>query len=135
MKSTVDVYPIDFSHIGNNAAYVNVYSSSDKVPFDIKRVFTVTALEKCNRGAHAHKNCTQLLICIHGECTLTVRDGERVNRFLLNSPKNGILVPPSIWAEQEYNKDTILMVITDRPYEEDDYIRDYNEFLKWRRNT
>lgn len=109
-----------------------VYESGQHVPFDIRRVFTVSAKERDIRGDHAHKKCTQLLVCIAGKIRVTCDDGSVVTEYLLDSLGLGVLIPPGIWAKEEYMADdSVLMVMCDRGYEAEDYIRDYNDFKKF----
>lgn len=106
-----------------------VYEGGQHVPFDIRRVFTVSAREGDTRGDHAHKQCTQLLICVSGKIRVSCDDGSFVTQHLLDNMGAGLLVPPGIWAKEEYVTDSaVLMVLCDRHYEVDDYIRDYNDF-------
>jgi dTDP-4-dehydrorhamnose 3,5-epimerase-like enzyme len=84
------------------------------------------------RGNHAHKQCLQLLICVSGQIRVSCDDGSFVIHHLLDSMNCGLLVPPGIWAREEYMTDgAVLMVLCDRSYEEGDYIRDYNDFKKF----
>jgi dTDP-4-dehydrorhamnose 3,5-epimerase-like enzyme len=114
-----------------------IFSSPEDVPFPIRRVFVIKAKESVNRGAHAHKACTQLLICLQGRCVVTLDDGEKRERVTLDQPHKGLLIPPGIWAEQAYAAQSLLMVFADQPYDEADYIRDYEAFRTWTstRNT
>lgn len=106
-----------------------VYESGEKVPFDIRRVFTVSARAGDVRGDHAHRKCTQLLVCVSGKIDVTCDDGSTETRFTLDNMGVGVLVPPGVWAREEYVADgSVLMVLCDRGYEADDYIRDYDEF-------
>jgi dTDP-4-dehydrorhamnose 3,5-epimerase-like enzyme len=106
-----------------------VYEGGLHVPFGIKRIFTVTAREGDVRGDHAHKKCTQLLVCVSGPIRVTCDDGSVVIQHLLDNMSEGLLVPPGVWAKEEYLKsDAVLMVLCDRGYEADDYIRDYADF-------
>jgi dTDP-4-dehydrorhamnose 3,5-epimerase-like enzyme len=106
-----------------------VYESGKQVPFDIRRVFTVSAMAGDVRGNHAHRQCSQLLICTVGEIRVACDNGVEVSHHLLNGVDCGLLVPPGIWAREDYMTDgAVLMVLCDRIYEEDDYIRDYDEF-------
>ena len=106
-----------------------VYEGSQQVPFDIRRVFTVSAKAGDTRGDHAHKQCTQLLICVSGKIRVSCDDGSVVTQHLLDNMGVGLLVSPGIWAKEEYMTDgAVLMVLCDRGYEADDYIRDYNDF-------
>jgi len=105
------------------------YQAQQHVPFNIRRVFTVTACKDDVRGKHAHKQCTQLLICVSGRIRTGCDDGQTVTQFTLDDMSVGLLIPPGIWAEEEYLSDgAVLMVLCDRDYDADDYIRDYNEF-------
>ena len=89
-----------------------VYQGDKDVPFTIRRVFTVTAMSGDPRGDHAHKKCTQLLVCVTGEIRVTCDDGHTVNNYLLKSMSSGLLVPPGVWAKEEYLTDgAVLMVL------------------------
>lgn len=100
---------------------------------ELKRIFIVTAGENTLRGKHAHKSLTQLLLCVHGVCEVNCDDGKNKKKFLLNSPIKGLLIPPGIWAEQLYcEQETTLLVVCDDVYDESDYIRSYERFLKYR---
>jgi len=102
----------------------------EKVPFPIARVFTVLANRGNVRGRHAHYRCTQLLVCLSGAILVTCFDGMNTEKVVLESSGEGILIPPTIWTTQEYQKDnSVLMVFCDREYEPEDYIRDYQTFL------
>ena len=109
-----------------------VYESGKQIPFDIKRVFTVSAMSGSIRGDHAHKKCTQLLVCVAGKIRVTCDDGSNISHHLLDNMGSGLLISPGVWAKQEYLEDgAVLMVLCDRGYEEDDYIRQYSNFKKF----
>ena len=105
----------------------------EKVPFQVKRVFTVVnALGGSVRGQHAHKECNQLLCCVAGKVNLLCDDGTNKIEILLDSQGHSILIPNGIWAEQKYITDnSVLIVFCDRGYDESDYIREYSKFLAW----
>jgi dTDP-4-dehydrorhamnose 3,5-epimerase-like enzyme len=106
-----------------------VYECGSHVPFNIQRVFTISARAGDTRGEHAHKKCSQLLICVTGNIRVWCDNGSTLSQYDLNDMGMGLIVPPGIWAKQEYTTDNaVLMVLCDRNYEVDDYIRDYNEF-------
>jgi dTDP-4-dehydrorhamnose 3,5-epimerase-like enzyme len=109
---------------------------SDNIPFIVKRVFSVVnAKGGSKRGQHAHKKCNQLICCVAGEVNLICDDGNTPIEILLSSENEAVLVPCGIWAEQDYLKDnSVIMVFCDQPYDEKDYIRDYNEYLIWINN-
>ena len=99
----------------------------------IKRSFLVSCSEKTHRGKHAHKNLTQFLVCTTGKCKVVCDDGISKKEIILNSPNQLLKIPNQIWAEQFYQeKNTTLLVMCDDIYKEEDYIRDYNFFIKYR---
>lgn len=109
-----------------------VFESGIQLPFEIRRVFTVSALLGDLRGDHAHKECTQLLVCVSGQIRVTCDDGLLVTNHLLQSMCDGLLIPPGIWAREEYLTDgAVLMVLCDSKYDEAEYIRDYDNFKKF----
>lgn len=120
---------INFTKHEDRIGALCVYESGQQVPFDIRRVFSVSARAGDIRGDHAHKQCTQLLICVSGKIQVSCDNGSDVTQHLLDNMGVGLLVPPDIWAKEEYMTDgAVLMVLCDRGYEADDYIRDYNDF-------
>ena len=116
-----DVEEISFPQFDTQEASLLVYEGATTVPFSIQRMFTVKVNDACTRGFHAHKECSQLLVCLDGRCIVTVDDGSDRKEFVLDKPNVGLLIPPTIWAEQAYEANTILIGITDRQYEEADY--------------
>jgi len=105
-----------------------------EIPFPIGRIFYVYGVAAGDiRGEHAHRECHQMLVCLRGICEITVDDGTETRSFALDSPKQGLHVPPTLWATQRYgSRDTVLLVVTDQPYNEADYLRDYDAFLAFR---
>jgi len=125
----VDVIQIQFGKHAENNGALCVYESGQHVPFDIRRVFTVTARAGDIRGDHAHKQCSQLLVCVSGKIKVSCDNGASVTHHLLDNMAVGLLVPPGIWAREEYMEEgAVLMVLCDQGYEADDYIRDYSDF-------
>ena len=97
-----------------------------------KRVFFVTGKKGETRGNHAHKRHSQFMICIQGSCMLNFDNGFIKESILLDSKSKGVEVSPHIWGVQKYLQDnTTLMVLTDYQYDEEDYIRDYQEFKRF----
>ena len=109
---------------------------SDDLPFQIKRVFTVVnAQGTSKRGQHAHKKCNHLICCVAGEINLICDDGKTQAETFLSPKTKAVLVPCGIWAEQDYLKDnSVIIVFCDQSYDENDYIRDYDKFIKWKKN-
>lgn len=105
------------------------------VPFPINRVFYSYDIPGGeDRGAHAHKHCHQFLIAASGSFEVVLDDGINKRTVLLNRPFWGLHVPPGIWAsEQGFSSGSICLVLASEGYSEDDYIRNYDDFLEYRR--
>ena len=102
------------------------------LPFPPRRVFAVYGVpNESVRGAHAHRTCGQLLVCMSGEVSCVVDDGVARQELRLASPRVGLHIPPMIWSMQyRYAADAVVVVLAELPYDPDDYIRDYEEFLE-----
>ncbi len=101
------------------------------VPFAPKRYFLVHEVPSSEtRGAHAHRQCAQFLVCVTGACSVLVDDGNQRMEIRLDKPRLALYVPPMIWAVQyKYTSDAVLLVLASHAYDAADYIRDYDEFL------
>ena len=104
----------------------------NSMPFIPKRYFLVFDVpSKDVRGEHAHRECHQFLVCVKGSCSVVVDDGQNRAEFLLNRPNLGLHISPMVWAtEYKYSQDAVLLVLASDVYKADDYIRDYETFLK-----
>jgi dTDP-4-dehydrorhamnose 3,5-epimerase-like enzyme len=112
---------------------LTVFQENSHVPFSISRVFTVTALANSVRGQHAHKRCSQFMVCLYGSIEIICNDGFVKKRFLLDRSNLGLMMPPGIWAEEIYKKDhSILLVLCDYPYDESDYILSIQELKEFK---
>lgn len=102
-----------------------------EVPFAPARYFAVYDVPSLElRGEHAHKKCQQFLMCLHGSCRVLLDDGKRRYEVTLDRPDMGIFMPEMIWGTQyRYSADATLLVFASRPYEADDYLRTYDDFL------
>ncbi len=102
------------------------------IPFPIKRVFYIYGVDgSVSRGAHAHKDSNQILIAVSGNCEIYFDDGKEKEKIILDAPNKGILQENMIWGEMHhFSKDCVLMVLSDSFYDENDYIRDYDNFLQ-----
>ena len=103
-----------------------------EVPFDIRRFFFVYDVpSEESRGAHAHRECHQLLIALGGTVNVIVSDGSVSHEVVLDSPQLGLHVPPMIWGIQyKYSRDAILLVLASHEYDPEDYIRDFSTFVE-----
>lgn len=105
-----------------------------EVPFTPARYFTVFDVPSVElRGEHAHKQCQQFLMCLHGSCRVLLDDGDSRCEVTLDRPDMGVFMPAMIWGTQyRYSPDAVLLVFASRPYEAEDYLRTYDAFLSER---
>lgn len=103
------------------------------IPFEIKRVYYMYETgEGVRRGFHAHKSLEQILICIHGTCKILLDNGFEKKIVPLEKPYEGLYISNDMWREMyDFSPDAVLMVLASEIYKEEDYIRDYDEFLKF----
>lgn len=119
-------------HISDMRGNLTVGEFGRNVPFIPKRYFMVFAVPSVEtRGEHAHRECEQFLICVRGSCAVVADDGLNRQEFLLNKPDTGIYLPAMTWGIQyKYSEDAVLLVFASHFYDNNDYIRDYPEFLE-----
>ena len=105
---------------------------TEAIPFEPKRWFLVYDVPSREvRGEHAHRVCHQFLISVHGRVNVAVDDGKQRAEAVLDDPTAGIYIPPLVWGSQfRYDEDAVLLVLASHPYDPDDYIRDYDTFLR-----
>jgi UDP-2-acetamido-3-amino-2,3-dideoxy-glucuronate N-acetyltransferase len=104
----------------------------ESLPFLPKRFFLVFNVgEGQTRGGHAHKTVQQLLVCAKGSCLVSLDDGKTRDEIWLDRPELTLYLPPKIWATQsQFSSDAVLVVLASNVYDPDEYIKDYDEFLK-----
>jgi hypothetical protein len=122
---------IELPKIQNRAGNITPIHSQVDMPFDIKRVFYLYDIPGGeSRGAHAHKECHQFLIAASGSFDVMLDDGHNKRIVTLNRPFYGLHIPPGIWAsEGNFSSGAICLVLASHLYQEEDYIRGYQEFL------
>ena len=103
------------------------------IPFQVKRVYYMYDTDKdAVRGKHAHKALEQILICIHGSCKVKLDNGSEVKIVPLEKPYEGLYISNNMWREMyDFSPDAVLLVLASELYDETDYIRDYDQFLKF----
>jgi hypothetical protein len=127
---------IEFPKIGNEElGFLSIGEGNKHVPFDIQRIFwTYTTPEEIVRGRHAHYETEMILIAMSGRIIVNTEmpDGV-VNVFTLDKPNVGLFMPKLCWHTMQYLKNPVQVVIASSLYDEADYIRDYETFLKLRK--
>lgn len=136
MKPTTidDCKLIEIDQIGDRRGHISVVENNREVPFEVKRVFYLYDIPGGeSRGAHAHKACHQVLVAASGGFQVEVNDGKHKNIFSLNRPNQALHVPPGIWASEiNFTSGAICLVLASHVYDEQDYLRDYKDYLRYR---
>ena len=134
MKTILDVQLLKLPVIPFRAGNISPIENLKEIPFETKRVFYLYDIPGGeSRGAHAHRECWQFLIAASGSFEVLADDGSETRRFFLNRPYQGLLIPPGIWAsEMEFSSGSVCLVLASHTYSPEDYIRDYEDFLRYR---
>ena len=103
------------------------------IPFKIKRVYYMyDTVQGVTRGFHAHKSLQQILVCVHGSCKVRLDNGHEKKVVALEKPYEGLYIANNMWREMfDFSSDAVLMVFASELYDESEYIRDYDEFLRF----
>ncbi len=120
-----------FQQHGDERGQLIALEENKDIPFEIKRVYYMYDTgEGVVRGHHAHKSLEQILICIHGTCKILLDNGTEKKIVPLENPYEGLYISNDIWREMyDFSPDAVLLVLASDYYKEEDYIRDYEEFL------
>jgi len=131
-KTTVnDCKLIDIRRYTDSRGYLSVVENGIDIPFEIKRIYYLYMVPEVARGAHAHKALQQLLIATSGSVEVIMDDGQDKKSFNLNRPYQGLLVKPGIWRTlDDFSSGSVCLVLASEKYDADDYIREYEEFIK-----
>lgn len=128
--SVYDCSIIGLPRVNNRAGNLTSVHNKKELPFDIKRIFYLYDIPGGeSRGAHAHKECHQFLIAASGSFEVQLDDGIINKTVMLNQPYRGLHIPPGIWAsEVNFSSGAICLVLASQEYNENDYLRSYEEF-------
>lgn len=121
-------------HHSDRKGNLTVVENGATLPFDVKRVYYLYDVPGGeNRGSHAHKELSQLIIAASGSFTVTLDDGKCKRSFFLNRPYQGLYVKPGMWRDlEDFSSGAVCMVLASDVYKKEDYIRDYKEFSSYR---
>ncbi len=135
-KSVFDCSVIDLGKINFAEGNLTVVENASIFPFDVRRVFYLYDIAGGeSRGAHAHKKCHQFLIAASGSFEVALDDGTYKRQVFLNRPNIGLHIPPGVWASEiNFSSGAICLVLASHAYSESDYLRNYEEFIKFRNN-
>lgn len=133
--SVYDCTVIELSkHHSDRKGNISVVENSETIPFDCKRVYYLYDVPGGeSRGAHAHRDLSQLIVAASGSFRVTLDDGIVKRSFILNRPYQGLYVKPGIWRDlDDFSSGAVCMVLASDVYKKEDYIRDYQEFIQFR---
>lgn len=133
-RTTVfDCSVIELPRTQNRAGNITPITNGEQIPFSIARVFYIYDIPGGeDRGAHAHKECHQFLVAASGSFEVELDDGIVKRTVTLNRPYFGLHIPPGVWAaEKGFSSGAICLVLTSHKYQEDDYIRNYEDFKSY----
>ena len=124
---------IELTRIYDHRGNLSVVEQYKDVPFDIKRVYWVYDVPGGeSRGGHAHREISELIIAANGSFTVTLTNGKETKKFLLNHPYQGLLVGPGWWRTlDDFSSGSVCLVIASDYFNEEEYLRDYDEFLRF----
>ena len=123
---------VEFPPLGDDRGSLVALEGNKTVPFDIKRVYYIFGTQPgVARGFHAHKALKQVAVCVTGECRILLDNGIEKASVWLDSPTKGMVIREMVWREMhDFSPDCVLLVLASEHYDESDYIRDYESFLK-----
>lgn len=124
---------IDLPRILDPRGNLTVVEQLKEIPFEISRVYWVYDVPSGeHRGGHAHKHCREFIIAVSGSFTVTLDNTREKNSFLLNHPYQGLLVETGVWRTlEDFSSGAVCLVLAELPFDEEDYIRDYDEYRNY----
>lgn len=122
-------------HHSDRKGNLSVIENGVTLPFDVKRVYYLYDVPGGeSRGAHAHYELEQLIVAASGSFSVTLDDGNEKKKFFLNRPYQGLYVLPGMWRDlDDFSSGAICMVLASDVYKAEDYIRDYDAFISYRK--
>lgn len=128
----MEIIKYTFPPHGDERGQLVAIEALKDLPFEFKRVYYIyDTNDGVRRGFHAHYDLEQILICVSGSCKIHLDNGFETEEVLLDKPYEGLYIANNMWREMyDFTEGAVLLVIASRPYEESDYIRDYNDFIK-----
>lgn len=133
-SSVYECTVLPLSKIHNRAGNITIVESDTHLPFDVKRIYYLYDIPAGEyRGGHAHKELRQLIVAASGSFNVLLDDGTNKKIVTLNRPDMGLLIVPGIWRElMEFSSGAVCLVLASHGYDENDYLRKYNDFANYR---
>ena len=134
-SSIYNCHVLTLPKVHNRAGNITALNNSIDLPFDVNRVFYLYDIPGGElRGGHAHKELHQFIVAVSGSFDVTLDDGRNKKTVSLNRPYYGLHLIPGIWGElNNFSSGAICLVLASEKYNEKDYMRDYSEFINWKK--
>jgi len=131
-SSIYDCPIIQLNKIHNRAGNITIIEGEENIPFPIRRIYYLYDIPGGeSRGGHGHKELYQLIVAASGSFDVLLDDGQNKKIVKLNRPNYGLLIVPGIWRELfEFSSGSVCLVLASHTYNENDYLRDYDQFIK-----
>ena len=133
----MQIVKYEFKAHGDERGQLIALEEFREIPFHVKRIYYIFQTNAyVHRGFHAHRSLEQVLICVRGKCKVKLDDGCEQTIVPLDNPYEGLYVGNAIWREMfDFSSDAVLLVLASELYDEKDYIRDYDQFLRFVREN
>jgi hypothetical protein len=138
MKGVITVFDCSLIYlpkIRNRSGNITPVQNNIEIPFAVQRIFYLYDIPGGeSRGAHSHKKCHQFLIAASGAFEVLLDDGKTKRQVMLNQPDRGLHIPPGIWASEiNFSSGANCLVLASEKYDAADYIREYQDYLDYRK--
>lgn len=134
MFTVEDCHVVELPIVHNESGSISVLENNENIPFDIKRVYYLYDVPMgAERGGHGHYELQQYVVAASGSFTFVLDDGKNKKEVFLNHPNKALHIKPGIWREmKDFSSGSVCLVLASHQYDEKDYMRDYEDFLKYR---
>ncbi len=136
-KTKIDAQVLDFTIMGDERGQLIALEEDMNIPFELKRVFYIyNTVGDIRRGNHANRFSRQVLVCTSGSCKIHLDNGVETMEVDLDRPNKGLYIANNVWREMyDFSEDCVLMVLSNKLYDPDEYIRDHKVFNEMVKNN
>lgn len=126
---------LEFPKLNSGKGVITAVNNLKEIPFEIKRVYYLFDIPDGEiRGGHAHRNLHQIILAVSGSFDITLDDGTNKSSINLSKPNKALYLPPGLWRDLDnFSAGSICLVLASQEYSEEDYIRDYYQFKKFKK--
>lgn len=130
-------YEIDITRYGDERGQLTSFETGKNIPFDIKRTYYISDVkEGKKRACHAHKVSKRVLTAVKGSCKVSLFDGKNRQEFIMNNPAKAVFFDCGVWCElSAFEPETVILALASEPYYEEEFIRNYDDFVTYIKET